>query len=101
VEDAAFWLVKVTAGADGWIAEGRAYETIRLNDVLTVRQSQQQSDIRPKLIVRAISTYGKEVPELGRVHTGALLLQGSGGEMLEDDSYLYRADFRGELAPAK
>lgn len=82
-------------------SRGPGVRTIRLDDVLTVRQSQQKSAMRPMLIVRAISTYGREVPELGRVYTGALLLQGSGGEMLEDDSYLYRADFRGGLATAK
>ncbi len=101
MEDADFWLVRVTASTDGWIAEGRAYNTIRLDDTLTAHRAKTAPDMRPRLIVRAISTYGRGLPELDRGLTGTLLLQGSGGEVLEDDSYLYKTGAHDELRTAE
>lgn len=68
--------------------QGRAYGDVHVGDVLTVALA-AEGEAPPRLTVVDIVTYGKQTPELNRMLTGTLLLQGSDDGLLQPGGFLY------------
>lgn len=75
-------------GEDTIRVQGRAYMDIRVGDVLTATPSSAGDPTRP-LAVIDITTYGVQTPELNRMMTGTLLLQGDDGGYVQESGFLY------------
>jgi hypothetical protein len=85
-----FNLDLITKLPDGtWEVQGRAYEDVNTGDELIVDPA-STGGITRKFIVTDVITYGKHVPGLSRMMTGALILQGEDDVQLGEAEFLYR-----------
>jgi hypothetical protein len=84
---------------NAWRVKGRAYEDLKVGDVVTISEKSQGRTIREltQYVVDAISTYGKSVDTLNQMLTGELLLRGTNGEKLKAERMLVAlSDFGSE-----
>ena len=84
----AFEIVTVEPVDGKWLLQGRAWETIRLSDILTAEGSATVDDKTDQFIVVAITTYGHVVDELYRMMTGSLTVSGQRGDLLLPEAKL-------------
>ena len=73
-------------GSGTWQVDGRAYETIRLGDVLSTHGSNERpAEPTTEFRVLAIATYRHEMEALDRGLTGTLVLKGSSDTLVASD----------------
>ncbi len=74
-----------------WRVDGRAYQDVRVGDIVKPyddRMARVQAALA--YTITAISTYGKDAPELSRGLTGSLIIEGLHGDLLRTGSTLIR-----------
>lgn len=73
-----------------WLVRGRAYEEIRVGDVVYFCVAMPQADNRSiGFNIVSIRTYGKDTPLLSGMWTGDIVLQGEYGNLIREREKLY------------
>ena len=68
---------------------GRAYNTIKVGDVLLACDPDGNTDDCVSFRVTGITMYGREIEEMEAVFTAWLILEGDNRNILEKSSYLF------------
>lgn len=76
---------------DTWLVRGRAYEDVRVGDLIYPEESvSQDSELAEPLRIIAISSYQEDVNVLYRMMTGDLTVLGSRSQRLDRSHMLVR-----------
>jgi hypothetical protein len=76
-------------GDELWLVRGKAYETVRVGDVLVVPVDVRGTDIQFKVV--SLSTHSRKVQTFSAMSTGDMILSGPNGDVLKETSWLLLA----------
>jgi hypothetical protein len=86
-----FRVIEVENQEEGWLVGGLAFETIKVNDHLSLSET-KQGNLALSFRVATIIFYGREWDEINRGDKARLLLLGGQDNLLQEAKYLYRLD---------
>ena len=71
-----------------WLIKGRAIEDIQIGERVYLPMAGSPGSHRLTFEIVGCRSYGRDLPGLGRMMTGEIILHGAGGDLLREDDRL-------------